>query len=472
MLSPKSYINQADPEAHVRTNSIFDDPVLGLGPYKLISSSQQLTRKVKSFTKRKQKAASKIKTSEVLGLLLKTNTKNIIEANHIKETIHMESTILPLPVVHEAAKSTDDWDLFMDEFMSDEPVIIADESVEKIVATETMPTIYSYTGNDSMTKYIVGGDMVNMSLEQEVDFADNADGNICYLCNSELIAARNMMICSGCGVESANHINTPEGGYSTSALNDCNVHKDGFLAFKVTGRGSYGCQRSMLKTCASYTKYRKNTTLKDMKNWNIHSKKHHIPKNVIKEANDMFATIKEHGYVFRKDGKKGVLSACLYYACYNNGISKTPSEIAQFSDIEEKFHSFGDRMLHDLNERGVIEIPDKIAPITDYVNRYMTLLNIPTKYTVFVLDLIARAEHKKIHIVHDSKNNTKCVGAIYMLVDRVPDLRKKITKELIESLCCISKTTFIRYYNVLCTYHKKLKKVFRRHGISMKTEWR
>ena len=186
----------------------------------------------------------------------------------------------------------------------------------------------------------------------------------------------------------------------------------------------------------------------------------------------MFATIKEAGYVFRKDGKKGVISACLYYACYNNGISKTPSEIAQFSNIEEKFHSFGDRILHDLNELGVIEIPIKVAPITDYVTRYMTLLEIPMKYKKFVLELIARADKKHIHILHDSKNNTKCVGAIYMLIDRVPDLSKRITKEMIEKDCGISKTTFIRYYNVLCDHYKCLKKIFKRNGISMKSEWR
>ena len=162
----------------------------------------------------------------------------------------------------------------------------------------------------------------------------------------------------------------------------------------------------------------------------------------------------------------------MYYACYNNNISKTPSEIAQFSNIEEKFHSLGDRILHDLNEKGIISIPVKINPIVDYVNRYIELLEIPKKYTSFIIDLIKRADEKKIHILHDSKNNTKCVGCIYMLVERTPELKKRITKDKIEAECGISKTTFIRYYNILCSFYKLIKKVFKKHQIPMKLEWK
>jgi transcription initiation factor TFIIIB Brf1 subunit/transcription initiation factor TFIIB len=362
------------------------------------------------------------------------------------------------------------WNTLFEEVNSNNPPTVSEISDIEPVVMKSM-TVHTNMKTGSMTKYITNGDVVNMSLEENVKFNISDKNTICK-CGKKLFVSSNILICLSCGVELPNSSNITEEEYSTSALTDCNVNSNGFIAMKMIGKGSYGYQRSMLKTCANYKKYRRLNTLKDMKNWNIHSKKHHIPKNVIKEANDMFAKIKEHGYVFRKDGKKGVLSACLYYACYNNNISKTPSEIAQFSSIEEKFHSLGDRILHDLNERGVIEIPVKINPIADYVDRYMTLLSIPNKYRVFILELISRADKKHIHILHDSKNNTKCVGAIYMLIDRVPELRARITKEQIEVECGISKTTFIRYCNVLCFHYKKLKKIFKRHHISMKAEWR
>jgi transcription initiation factor TFIIIB Brf1 subunit/transcription initiation factor TFIIB len=308
--------------------------------------------------------------------------------------------------------------------------------------------------------------------KEEIKFKTIVKNNSCYICGGILCISSNILICQSCGVETQNSSNVTEEEYSISAITDCNVNSNGFMSMRVIGPGSYGYHRALLKTCANYSKYRKINTLKDMNNWNNNSKKHHIPKNVIQEANDMFAKIKERGYVFRKDGKKGVLSACLYYACYNNGISKTPSEIAQFSCIEEKFHSQGDRILHDLNERGIIEIPIKVNPIIDYIDRYIELLDIDKKYKQFIIDLIDRAEKKHIHILHDSKSNTKAVGAIYILVERVPELKKRISKDLIEKECSISKTTFIRYYIILMQYYKKLKKVFKRHQIPMPIEWK
>jgi len=473
MLSTKSYIKRRPQARTQKALGILDDPILGLGSYALVSDKKtKKPKKSKNKSSTKPKSVKKTRKVKVVDEVLgKPQTKVVKTIKTVK------TDIIPEDNEYMPATSTttpaDDWDSFLNDFNSSEPVIVTDTAIEEVpIATEQMPTISAYNTGDAMTKYIVGGDIVDMSLEQKVTFNDGNADSACDLCKAKLLPVLGMLVCSGCGVEAISNTNTVEEEYSTSAVNDCNVHSEGFLAFKVMGRGSYGLHRSMLKTCASYKKYRKSNTLKDMKNWNVHSKKHHIPKNVIREANDMFATIKEAGYVFRKDGKKGVISACLYYACYNNGISKTPSEIAQFSNIEEKFHSFGDRILHDLNELGVIEIPIKVAPITDYVTRYMTLLEIPMKYKKFVLELIARADKKHIHILHDSKNNTKCVGAIYMLIDRVPDLSKRITKEMIEKDCGISKTTFIRYYNVLCDHYKCLKKIFKRNGISMKSEWR
>ena len=93
-------------------------------------------------------------------------------------------------------------------------------------------------------------------------------------------------------------------------------------------------------------------------------------------------------------------------------------------------------------------------------------------YKGFVMDIIKIAEKNLIHILHDSKNNTKCVGAIYLLIERVPELRNRISKEDIDNTCGISKTTFIRYYSIICKFYRKFKKSFKRNHIPMKSEWR
>lgn len=409
-------------------------------PIKKIIKKSTKTHKIvveKNKTSSKTSSKSSSKTSS-------KSTKQVINKKDNNTTSKSTSKTT------EKDKEDYSWDMFMQD-LDDEPDI-----------AETVVNTHQYPTNTN----------IELSLERKVEFDEKEAVTECE-CGGKLQRKRDIVICQGCGIELNNNANVTEEQYSTSAMTECNVNDNGFIPVKMIGRGSFGYNKSMLKTCASYKKYRKVLTLKEMNNWNIHSKKQHIPKNVIKEANDIFMTIKDHGHVYRKDVKKGVLSACIYYACYNNGITKTPSEVAEFSGIEEKFHSFGDRILHDLNERGVINISEKINPIEHYVNRYMELLNIDKKYKPFVMDIINRADKNKIHILHDSKNNTKCVGTIYMLVERVPELRKTISKELIEKECGISKTTFIRYYqNALCKYYRKFKKSFKRHGIRMPSAWR
>ena len=293
----------------------------------------------------------------------------------------------------------------------------------------------------------------------------------CPVCMGVMLISTNVFVCQSCGVEELGLSRATE-EFSTSANTECNVNENGFMAFKMTGPNSHRNQRSLLKSCANYSKYRKSNILKYMTNCNAQNEEYHIPKNIIQEANDMFDQIKQHGYVYRKDGKKGVLSACIYYRCYANGISKTPTEIARFSGIEEKFHSLGDRILHSLNEAGIISIPVRLNPIADYIHRYLEILNIDKKYSTFCIDLVARAKAKHIHILHDCKHNTKCIGAIYMLITRIKELRSRISKEKIEKECSVSKTTFIRYYLILHKYNKKIKKVFKHHKIPMPLEWK
>lgn len=296
--------------------------------------------------------------------------------------------------------------------------------------------------------------------------------NECPSCKSKLTHNGNKLECGSCGLVIDDSSGMTDEQYTTPSLSDCNVSDKGFMSMKIVGKGAYGNNRSLLKSCAKYDQYRNMTTRKDVHNWNSQSTDKHLPKNVIEEACNMFAKIKAKGYVYRKDVKKGVLSACIYYACYNNGISKTPNEIASLVGIAEKFHSMGDRILRDLNERGVVELPDKIDPVVDYVLRYMEVLGIDKKYKDFVLDIIHVADREKLHVLSDSKNNTKCIGAIYLLIDRVPDLRKTIDKDKIDNDCEISKTTFIKYYNLICKFYRKFVPVFVRHSIPMKIEWK
>ena len=101
----------------------------------------------------------------------------------------------------------------------------------------------------------------------------------------------------------------------------------------------------------------------------------------------------------------------------------------------------------------------------------MEILKIPSQYFDFINDVIVIASEEKLHVLNDSKNNTKCIGAIYLLLDRVKELNH-INKDNIDKDCEISKTTYIKYYALICKFYRKFVHIFVKHGIPMKIEWK
>lgn len=311
----------------------------------------------------------------------------------------------------------------------------------------------------------------NIDLEVQLDLGDEkiTKFTICPKCNVEGKIDDGSVHCVSCGLETIVIDDTNK--FSFTVDKDHNTSDNSFMSFNFIGKNSYCYQRSFLKTCANYSSFRKNNNRKDLYNYNYQYEGKKIPKNAIKLAIELFSKIKENNYVFRGNGKKGVLGACLFYACVMNHITKTPREIASVMEIEERFLSQGDRIVQELNEKGIISIPTILRPLNDYLDQYFPALSIPEQYKQFIIDLIERAEKKNIHILNDSRTTTKCIGAIFLLINRVKEL-KHITKDMIVKECSISKSTFIRYYNLLLINHKIIKPVFKKHKILMPSSWR
>jgi transcription initiation factor TFIIIB Brf1 subunit/transcription initiation factor TFIIB len=307
---------------------------------------------------------------------------------------------------------------------------------------------------------------ININLEKNIDINVITE-NICEKCNISCKTLNGIIYCELCRME--DKIETDNITFNSE--NNHNTNNNSFMAFNFTGNGSYCYQRSFLKSCANYSSFRKNNNRKDMYNYNYKYEGNKLPKNVIKLAIELFSTIKDNKYVYRGNGKKGIIGACLFYACVINKITKTPREIANILGIEERFLSQGDRTIQELNEKGVINIPTILRPIDDYLNQYFALLKINMKYKPFIIDVIDRIDKKNIHIVNDSRTTTKAIGTIYLLINRLKKY-KNINKEMIVKECKISKSTFIRYYNLLLKNNIYIRPIFKRHKIPMPNEWK
>jgi hypothetical protein len=316
-----------------------------------------------------------------------------------------------------------------------------------------------------------------ITITKKIEMDTSVNFNLCALCNEEGVAQDSLITCHKCGFT---WHDTESDGNTNRVLLDHNTSNNTFMTFNVVGKNSYQFQRSLLKTCSDYASFRKYDNKLKLFNYAYTHEGNKIPKDIIMAAVELFNQIKMAGLVFRKNKKLGVQGMCLYYTCARKeGFAKTIQDIAMLMKIEERFLSFGDKVLQDLNEQNIIDIPVFIDLIKSLVIQYFSLLKLPEKdekynYQQFVIDLIYRAEYKKIHIRHDFRPKTKCIGAIYMLLERMKSnpLFATITKDDIVKEYNISKSTFVRYYKILCVYNTKIKKVFKKHKIPMPLKWK
>ncbi len=334
-----------------------------------------------------------------------------------------------------------------------------------------MPLQIGFDDDDIDLDAIAAGNFMPQQRELGQVLEISADEKLCPDCQTPCILQETSLICEKCGLEREwdEHLNN---GYNASIEQNYNTSSASFMSYKVTGHGSYRYHKLLLRACANYNTYRYNTNKKEIINKIHHYEGNKPPQNVINDTADLFDAIKQKGAVFRGNGKWGVIGACLYYTCIKHNLTRTPREIAAIVGVEEKFLSQGDRILQEYNELGIINISTNHKPTQDYLDQYFPILGISPKYKQFIVDIIARAEKKHLHVTNESRTTTKIIGAIYLLCCRVPSLQH-IKKERISAACGnISKTTFVRYYNLLMDNHDVLKRVFKKHRIPMPLKWR
>jgi hypothetical protein len=313
---------------------------------------------------------------------------------------------------------------------------------------------------------------INFDLKNKInEDVEKNDYKICEYCNIPGKIHDTVIICENCGYEK--ELNSHAFDLFNATIDqNYNTSNNSFMTFNIVGTNSYSYHRSFLKTCADYTSYRNNNNKKEIINRIYQYEGNKPPANIINAAVDLFEQVKNKGYVYRGNGKLGVIGACLYYSCINNSLTRSPKEISLIMNIEERFLSHGDRVLMELNELGVISIQTNYKPLQDYLNQFFPALSIPDKYKQFVIDIIGRMEKKHLHIGNESRLTSKITGVIYLLTRRIPEL-KHIKKDTISKECNnISKSTFIKYYNLINDNYNLIKKCFRKHHIQQPIEWK
>jgi transcription initiation factor TFIIIB Brf1 subunit/transcription initiation factor TFIIB len=297
------------------------------------------------------------------------------------------------------------------------------------------------------------------------------DYKICIACKTQSVITDAGLLCLSCGLEKPMYTETPE-LFSETINNNYNTSSNSYISFSVIGANAYTYNRSFIKTCSDYIQYRNNNNKKDIFNRIYQHAGNHPPTNIINATIELFDIIKQKNYIYRGSIKWGVISACLYYMSIEHKVARTPKEIIKIMDIDDKSFGVGHKILLELKELGVVDIQTDYSPLNDYLNQFFPSLGIPDKYKQFVVDLITRMQLKKCHVGNESRLSTKVIGCIYILTLHMPELRH-ITRDDISRECNgISKSTFIRYHDLIKKNYKLVKKTFKYHHIHQPSSWR
>lgn len=106
----------------------------------------------------------------------------------------------------------------------------------------------------------------------------------------------------------------------------------------------------------------------------------HFTKRIILTAKNLWNNVMEKKIIVRAGPRKGLIAACLFYACVKHDCPRTQGEICQIMKCLNKDFNKGEKIFKDnLIDQDLII---KSTSISNYFNRYLYELSIDNVYTL------------------------------------------------------------------------------------------
>lgn len=301
--------------------------------------------------------------------------------------------------------------------------------------------------------------LLNNSFKTNLDNKIINDYKNCETCNIQMQPnINNTLTCPTCGFIKNVIIENLEyepsmAGYNT---ND-NYH----IPIKCVGKNSFHYQKYLRNNTSQYNIIQEATLKKILDRLNYQSTDFIIPKNILTNVLNQYKKIRETSKIHRGEILKGILGSLIYYECLKEGIIRKPKELAKWYSISENDLSKGDKILRELEEKGIIELPIHKEFNNEYINSYLKRINIDLKYEEFLIELLNTINILKIGNPN-ARLSTKIASLIFLLVISI---KSDITPEEISSEFNISVSTFKNLYIDIFKNKDKLQYIFNKYNI-------
>ena len=181
---------------------------------------------------------------------------------------------------------------------------------------------------------------------------------------------------------------------------------------------------------------------------------HGLTTNIIDFSHRLFAEATERQNtqsetkLSRGDIRDGLISACLFFACKEYDVSRSPQEISKICGVDITHVTKGINLFCVLmKDSKLINVNRYITKYSDFVERYCNSLGIEGDLVTEIIELGNKVDQLKIPI----KNTPQALacGCILFVINMY---KLNITKTIIAEKCGISVPTITKSYERLLPY--------------------
>lgn len=290
---------------------------------------------------------------------------------------------------------------------------------------------------------------------------DNINYKNCTECNIQMQPnINNTLTCPSCGFIKTVIIENLE--YEPS-MAGYNTNENYHIPIKCIGKNSFQYQKYLRNNTSQYSIIQETSIKRILEKLNYKSDNFIIPKNIISNVLNQYKKIRETSKIHRGEILKGILGSLLYYECLKEGIIRKPKELAKWYDISENDLSKGDKILRDLVESGIIDLPLNKDYESEYIESYLKRMDLDIKYNTVLNELLEKINEHKIGNPN-ARLSTKISALIFLLIisKKYPISIEKISEEF-----DISISTFKTFYMEIYKNKSIIEEILKKYNIEL-----
>ena len=169
-------------------------------------------------------------------------------------------------------------------------------------------------------------------------------------------------------------------------------------------------------------------------------KANNIPNIIINEAKSLYSVISKTK-ISRGSNRKGIIAACVYFACKECGVPRSSKEIAELFSIPSTIMTKGVKKCQEIISMNKINkkrlTKSSSIQADDFIERFCNKLNIDDISTKTIIDICKKSIEN--NIISENTPPSIAAGCIFYYI-KENDI-KNVSKKDISEICKISEVT-------------------------------